>query len=245
MNKQRLSVIIPVYKGENFLSQLVKELKDLKSLLEQGNYGLIMEEAIFVDDCSVDNSLGVLKSFESEYSWIKLIKMSTNSGQHAATVEGMRISSSDWIVTMDEDLQHRPKDIVHLWGQRNREGADLVYAVPSGSVHKSIIRNQSSKWIKKLISTLSSKKEILYFNSFRLLKKDLAKKTVAQFERNGYLDMLLINHTNKIGAVSLSLIDIRSEGSGYGYFKLFMHSKRFLQSSGINKFLKNWKTTSP
>lgn len=231
--QEQLSVIIPVYKGEKFLAQLVKELSELRSYLKEVDLGIIMEEVVFVDDCSVDNSRQQLETLIHQFSWIKLIKMKNNSGQHAATVEGMRNCASDWIVTMDEDLQHRPKDIISLWEERNRVKADLVYAVPSGAVHRSIIRNQSSKWIKKLIAKVSSKKEVLYFNSFRLLKRDLAIKSVAQFKKSDYLDMVLIKNTDKISTVSLNLIDVRSrrsEGSGYNFYKLFVHAKRMIFS---------------
>jgi glycosyltransferase involved in cell wall biosynthesis len=231
MNQQKLSVIIPVYKGGKFLYQLMKELDEFKFFLEQIDCGLILQEVVFVDDCCVDNSSEILESFKTQYSWIKLIKMSINSGQHAATVEGMRNSFSDWLVTMDEDLQHRPKDIMILWSHRNNNGAELVYALPSGPVHRSKIRNQSSKLIKKFISKLISKKEVVYFNSFRMIKSELALCIVDEFEKKDYLDMLLIKHTKNVSAVHLDLLDIRSlenNESSYNFFKLFEHTKKLV-----------------
>jgi glycosyltransferase involved in cell wall biosynthesis len=238
LKPQQLGVIIPVYKGEKFLAQLIAELLDFKSYLEQGEYELILTEVVFVDDCSVDNSFKLLKSYESRYSWIKVIKMSTNSGQHAAIVEGMRNSHSEWLITMDEDLQHKPKDIISLWEQRNRKEADLVYAVPLGSVHRSFVRNLSSKWIKKLMARLSSKKEVLYFNSFRLIKRALVLKAVDEFKKNDYLDMVMIEHTDKISTVSLNLIDIRSLEKGessYNTFKLFKHAKKLVNNLSFSR----------
>lgn len=245
IRQDKLAVIVPVFKGEEFLAQLVHELEKLRVYFEHEDLGLIMEEAIFVDDCSLDASWEVLNTLCAQFTWIKVIKMPHNSGQHAATVEGIKISAADWLVTMDEDLQHRPKDIIYLWEQRNRVEADLVYAVPSGSVHSSKFRNLSSKLIKKAIAKLFSKKEVLFFNSFRLIKVELGKKVAKEFKKNDYLDFLLIKYADKISRVSLSLIDIRNGESGYNYFGLFLHSKRFLQSSINHKFLKYWKTTSP
>jgi glycosyltransferase involved in cell wall biosynthesis len=233
LEKLTLSAVIPVYRGENFLADLLKELDDFKRKLHRGDFSIQLEEVIFVDDCSIDNSLHILKDLQQKYAWVRVIEMKKNSGQHAATVIGMRESKGDWIVTMDEDLQHRPQDILALWDESHSAGSDLIYALPFRSVHQSLIKNQSSKLIKKFISKITFKKEVNYFNSFRMLKRALVLRALDQFSKKDYLDVILLNHTDKISVVSLDLVDIRSmsrQASGYSFFKLLFHAKRMIFS---------------
>ena len=57
-----LSIIIPVYNGESFIS------KCLESIIAQNN-GLI--EIILVDDGSIDGSADICKKYAEQYTWIK------------------------------------------------------------------------------------------------------------------------------------------------------------------------------
>ena len=64
-----LSIIIPVYNAENFIKRC------LDSIIKCNNKKL---EIIIVDDCSVDNSYEICKSYENKYDFIKLYKNKKN-----------------------------------------------------------------------------------------------------------------------------------------------------------------------
>lgn len=133
-----LSVVIPVYKAEEIIEELVNRLK---SSLEfaSGNYQLIL-----VDDGSNDNSWAVIESICIKQPQIKAIKLSRNFGQHHAITAGLDYCNGDWVVVMDCDLQDRPEEIIQLY-QKAQQGFDIVLAQRN---------NRTDSFWKKILSKL-------------------------------------------------------------------------------------------
>jgi undecaprenyl-phosphate 4-deoxy-4-formamido-L-arabinose transferase len=103
-----ISVVVPVYNSETTLRDLIAELEtELPDLT--GKY-----EVILINDGSHDNSWNVIHEICAEKPWVRGVNMMRNYGQHNALVCGMRLASFDTIVTMDDDLQHPPKEIKKL-----------------------------------------------------------------------------------------------------------------------------------
>lgn len=71
--KKLLSIIVPVYNKELFLESCVESINNL-------NINKEAIEAIFVDDCSSDQSLEIIEEFVAKYNFIKLIKLNENTG---------------------------------------------------------------------------------------------------------------------------------------------------------------------
>ena len=140
-----LSVVVPVYQGERFLEELCQRLAAVRARLAAEAAPIRLGETIFVDDGSIDDSRSVLGRLESAHDWIHVITLSRNFGQHAATIAGILHSSGDWIASLDEDLQHRPEDLVRLLKYAVREGLDIAYARPLGEVHRSPMRDGTSR----------------------------------------------------------------------------------------------------
>lgn len=88
-----VSIIVPVYNVESFLSEC------LDSLLNQ-TYANI--EIICIDDGSTDNSPKILGHYKEQYSQIKTIT-TVNQGQAAARNLGLKEASGDFIMFMDSD----------------------------------------------------------------------------------------------------------------------------------------------
>lgn len=71
INKHPLvSIVIPVYNAERFLPETFLSIK---------NQTYTNWEAIFVDDCSTDDSVAVIKKYQSEDTRIKLYQNKSNS----------------------------------------------------------------------------------------------------------------------------------------------------------------------
>ncbi|RXE73238.1 glycosyltransferase family 2 protein [Duncaniella freteri] len=94
----KISVIIPVYKAEKFISRCAE------SLFSQSLDGI---EFIFVDDCTPDNSIEILKSvagrYENSDNRIKIVRMPVNSKQAAARNEGLKHATGEYIIHCDPD----------------------------------------------------------------------------------------------------------------------------------------------
>ena len=162
INKKNVSVVIPVYNGEETVIPLTERL--LKVLPELFH----LYEIIFVDDCSPDNSWNVLKTLqEKNPDSIRVIHLARNFGQHNATLCGIRAARYEICVTMDDDLQHPPEQL-HLLIEELEKGFDVVYAIPKKMPH-SWWRNLGSKMAKLILSKIMGIpiREIGAFRAFR------------------------------------------------------------------------------
>ncbi len=120
-DKIDISVIIPVYKNERFINELVSRLKlTLNSITNHF-------EIILVNDGSPDNSWEIIKQNAVNDSRVTGIRFARNFGQHIAITAGVDYCSGHWLVVMDGDLQDRPEEIPKLY-QKARGGYDVVFA---------------------------------------------------------------------------------------------------------------------
>ena len=101
-----LSIIIPIYRAGNHIEKLLARIDETKQILILSKVNLI--EVICVCDEPIDNSLQILRKLQLNYSYLKIIELSSNNGQHLATSAGIMSSFGDWVCTLDEDLQHDP-----------------------------------------------------------------------------------------------------------------------------------------
>ena len=145
MQKITISIVVPVYSGSRFLRELVKEIELVKMDFEESISSISISQVIFVDDASIDDSSKILYDLSHTHNWVSILKLGRNFGQHAATIAGILHSDGDWVITMDEDLQHPPSKIRSLFEKAAKTSCDVVYAVPSNSVHENWFRDFSSR----------------------------------------------------------------------------------------------------
>src|SRR5688500_11655666 len=123
MSVSGLSVVVPVYKSEQTLVELVRELDaQLRRLVPEF-------EIVLVNDDSPDGSWAVIEKLAREHSFVHRIDLMGNSGQHNALLAGIRAARYPVIVTMDDDLQHPPSEIQRLLAPLD-QGFDVVYGTP-------------------------------------------------------------------------------------------------------------------
>lgn len=134
------SVVIPVKDEEENLETLFFELNSVMEKIGKP------WEALFIDDGSIDNSLGILKQLSQKSPLIKVLSFDKNYGQSSAFAAGFSQSSGEFVITLDADLQNNPSDIPLLI--EAIQNADLV-------VGWRIDRKDSLQ--KKLISKVSNK----------------------------------------------------------------------------------------
>lgn len=231
-----VSIVVPVYSGSEYLDALIVAIEDLRFRWETNAAPVTLGEVIFVDDAAIDSSATTIDRFAVEKSWVTSLHLSRNFGQHAATMVGILHSSGDWVVTMDEDLQHRPEQIPELLAIAVKTGADIVYAKPNTGVHDAVLRDLSSRVFKRLMRWVTNNPNLSDFNSFRLIRGPIARAAASVCTHDTYLDMGLSWFTERIETVSLEMKDeryIRTGKSGYSFRALLSHAWRMLFSSQI------------
>ncbi len=104
-----ISLVIPVYNERESLPFLFERLLPVLEGLKRPY------EVIFVDDGSVDGSLGLLLAFRGAHrSTVRVIEFNGNFGQHMAITAGFRSCRGRIVITMDADLQNPPEEIPNL-----------------------------------------------------------------------------------------------------------------------------------
>ncbi len=207
------SVVVPVFNSEFTLRKLYERtVKIFDSLNKQVQF-------VFVDDGSLDNSWEVLKSIKaSGGKKVTIIRFNKNYGQHNAIFCGLQHTTGDFILTIDDDLQHPPEEIPKLIDKINREHCDLVYGVYKKKQH-SLLRNAASKLARKTGGKLFDRPELI--SSFRLINKEVVQKIFPHTLNTIFVDELLWWYTDSICYEWVEHHKRKENKSGYTYGKLW------------------------
>lgn len=98
MNKGLVSIITPVYNGQDFLD------RSIKSVLAQTYENW---ELLLIDDGSSDNSVQIIKYY-LEDNRIKLLRNESNSGIPTTRNKGIENSTGEFIALLDQDDEWLP-----------------------------------------------------------------------------------------------------------------------------------------
>ena len=111
-----ISVIIPVYNEETTILALLKKLKQLND-----NANL---EIIIINDGSTDKSKAIIEDHADLYHIVKHLEF--NQGKGKAIIEGLKISTKDYVFFQDADLEYDPSDLSKFISIANNFQADFI-----------------------------------------------------------------------------------------------------------------------
>lgn len=203
-----ISVVVPVYRSEQMLKELVSRVSDS---LQNCDF-----EIILVDDASGDNSWQQISSLAKENQHVHGIRLGRNSGQHGALLAGVRVAKFEIVVTIDDDLQNPPEEIEKLISEL-KPNVDVVYGV-SAEIKQSFYRRLGSKFVRKFFSSALGFNSAVTMSSFRAFRTVLRDGFNTQLGPNISLDALLTWSTTRF-AVAKVRHDERKIGSSHYTFK--------------------------
>ena len=189
--KIELSVVIPVFNSSYNLFKLVKEIYTISSLKK------IEKEIILVNDFSNIQTQTLLSKIKNKYKKIKIINLKKNSGQHYSTLVGIHYSKGKFIATLDDDLEHSPKSIHKMINYLKKYNFDVVFE--NNTLKKNFFRNFSSKINQYLIKKVFNLKNNLITSSYRLIKREFAKKLLNQYYYNPNISCMILDETHNVG----------------------------------------------
>lgn len=211
-----ISVVIPVYRSQNSIALVVKELAaELPKLTDAF-------EAVLVEDSGGDGSWDVIQRLAAEYEWVRGFKLTRNYGQHSALLCGIRAASFEIVVTMDDDMQHPTPKIKDLL-DKLAEGYDVVYGKPERGQH-GLFRNIASLMTKWVLQGAMDGKTARSISAFRAFRADL-RPAFADFRGPPVnIDVLLTWGTSSFTAVSTPHLPRAIGTSNYTFGKLVAHA---------------------
>lgn len=117
---KKLSVVIPVYNEEKYISTTIQRVLDVK--LEE-----VSIEIVVVDDGSKDRTVEILQDLMAEHPEIKVFQQPVNMGKGATLRRGFQEARGDIILIQDADLEYDPGDYPTLLKPILDDKADVVY----------------------------------------------------------------------------------------------------------------------
>lgn len=212
LSSASVSILIPVYKNDGGLDELVSRISaSMANSAYANNFELIL-----VDDCSPDNSWEVIRRLAKEHSFVQGATLSRNFGQHNAIMAGLNLVTGQYIVLMDDDLQHPPEAIPNMV-QELVAGADVCYTRYANRQHAAW-KIAGSRFNDLMASWLLAKPKGLYLSSFKALKRGMVDQIRNHEGPFAYLDGLILDITRRIATVEIQH-GSRAYGEGNYSFK--------------------------
>ena len=125
-------VCLPTYEERENLEPLVRALVPIFAELESGSRVLV------IDDASPDGTGEEAERLAAEHDFVEVLHRPRKEGLGPAYLAGFRVAlaaGSEFVVEMDADFSHDPRDIPHLLAAT--AGADLAVGsryVPGGGI---------------------------------------------------------------------------------------------------------------
>lgn len=121
-NSVKVSVCVPVYGVELYIEKCVRSL--MAQTMKEGI------EFIFVNDCTKDKSIEILKKVVSEYpersKQVKIVNHETNKGLAAARRTGMESAIGEYVAHCDGDDWVDPEMYESLYLASRNDDVDMV-----------------------------------------------------------------------------------------------------------------------
>lgn len=183
--KDLISVIIPVYNGENDIK------KCIDSVINQTYKNL---EIIIINDGSTDNTFKILKEYKNKYGDKLVVIDQKNKGQAIARNNGIKKSTGKYITFLDAD-DYLKKDFIYILhkniGLNDFIVSGYIRTMKDQILFKKIPSN--NEWAKfKFVSTCAK----LYRKDF-IIKNKILFPTI-RIGEDVYFTMKALSYTNKV-----------------------------------------------
>jgi len=199
-----VSVVVPVYNSPD-LAELHRRVA--------ASLGAREWELILVDDASPDQRIwSSIERLAREDSRVRGIQLSRNFGQQAATLCGLAESRGRRVVTMDDDLQHRPEDLPGMLAAA--EVHDIVIA-QFAHRHHSVFK-RSTSWLKSRIHRwILGAPGNVRFSSFRVVSRTVVDGMLSIRTPHPFIPAMMLTVSSDVAGVEATH-DARIAGKG-GY----------------------------
>lgn len=122
MRKTLISIVTPCYNEElNVREHFERVLRTIEPYRDEYDF-----EHIYTDNCSQDNTFGVLAELAKDRPNVKVIRFSSNIGANRAIFMGLKQSKGDATILIQADLQD-PPEMIKTFIDEWKAGFEVVY----------------------------------------------------------------------------------------------------------------------
>ena len=202
-----LSFVIPLYNSEATICAVVR---DIESLDIAGGH-----EIVLVNDGSQDRTSDVCRELvRTARVPILFIEHTRNFGEHNAVLTGWRHARGAYVVNLDDDGQNPPAEAKRLHEHAAANRLDAVFGHYADKRHAAW-RNWGSWFTNRLTDVILDKPRGFYLSSFRCVSAQVARNVAANTGPFPYIDGMILQATQRIGAIEVRHDDRSAGQSGY------------------------------
>lgn len=209
----KVSFVIPCYRSERTIEAVAAEIARTMETMPEHSWELIL-----VNDCSPDNTFPVIRALAEKDGRVTAIDLAKNFGQHAALMCGMRHSTGDAVVCLDDDGQ-TPADEVGKLLKKIEAGYDVVYASYEQK-RESGFRRFGSEVNRRMTEIMLSKPKELELTSYFAARRYIVDEMLRYEHCYPYVMGLVLRSTKRICNVPVRHRPRESGASGYTLSKL-------------------------
>lgn len=179
-----VGVILPTYCEAENITKLIDEIESLDLNIS----------VLLIDDSSPDKTADLVRSLQNRYENIMIFVRPKKSGLGTAITDGFKIFLNlkhppKYIITMDADYSHSPKDIVRLVSVAKSANGIIIgsrYCPGGGAVNWSLARLLISRVANLMSSALIATNIHDYTSGFRCYSTDLVQNMINDLHSETY-----------------------------------------------------------
>lgn len=214
-----LSIVVPVYKSQKILPELLRRIDQYISSMH------ISYEVILVDDDSRDGTWEEIQNLKDDYSFVRAYKNSVNIGQPMTSALGISKTLGKYIVTIDDDLEYCPSDIVVLYRSILSNNANVVFGIADGKYAIQGKNQTISKWRNVLLNQFWQKPVT---DSFKIFRRSLAFDNEI-FRMNTHFEGHLKKNINQVGLIKYVNVSYYPRFQGQSNYTFWRKMRMFFQ----------------
>jgi len=211
---KKISICIPCYKSQDTIVKLTDGIK--KEIKKHKGYDY---EIVLVNDCSPDNTFKVISSLAKKDKHIKAYDLAKNFGESSALMAAYSKSTGDYVVRMDDDGEHNPKDLFKLINKLE-EGYDYVCA-EFKHYHHSLYKRIGSKFNYWFLTKMMDIPSGSIMSSYNVCRRYVIDEIVKYNNPKPYIDGMVWAITTKTASVEIEHGYRYAGESGYNFKKSF------------------------
>jgi glycosyltransferase involved in cell wall biosynthesis len=177
-----VSLVIAVFNSEKSLRRLHQEVAEYMAAQAYES------EVVYVDDGSNDGSLTILRDIAQSSANVVVVEHTRNRGQAKAVLTGIFAARGDIIVTLDDDLQHQPREIPRLVAALESSSPSTLVMGVADQIKRPLWRGVLGIGANAISNLFLAKKLPLQLTTFCAFRKQLC----AYFDPNSEIDLPLI-----------------------------------------------------
>jgi len=208
-------IIIPAYNEEESIAKLLPSLN------------FPPQDIIVVDDGSTDNTISKSQSFG-----VHVIRHEKNKGKGMAHRTGFNFASKEearWVITMDADGQHSPKDIPKFIKAIKEKKGDMIIGEREVTIRTMpFLRFLTNLWTSFIVSILGGKRVKDAQSGFRAISKEIFT-SISLSTNNFQTESEIIIKAARRG-FRITSVPVRTiYNESYSYIKPFLDTLRFIK----------------